>query len=58
MCARELESLILKRNSAALRWDNEPCSTPLAELSEDKIRRFVERAGLPWDNPASCSCSA
>lgn len=48
MSARELESLILKRNSAALRWDNEPSSTPLAELSEDKIRRFVERAGLPW----------
>lgn len=29
-------------------WDNEPCTTPLAELSEDKTRRFVERAGLPW----------
>ena len=53
MSARELENLILKRNSAALRWDNEPCTTPLAELSEDKIRRFVERAGLPWDNPAN-----
>lgn len=53
MSARELESLILKRNSAALRWDNEPCSTPLTELSEDKIRRFVVRAGLPWDNPAN-----
>ncbi|WP_228769190.1 ATP-binding protein [Limnohabitans sp. 2KL-3] len=53
MSARELESLILKRNSAALRWDNEPCTTPLAELSEDKIRRFVERAGLPWDNPTN-----
>lgn len=53
MSARELESLILKRNSAALRWDNEPCSTPLAKLSEDKIRRFVERAGLPWDNPTN-----
>ena len=49
MSARELESLILKRNSAALRWDNEPCNTPLTELSEYKIRRFVERAGLPWD---------
>ena len=46
MSARELESLILKRNSAALRWDNEPCNTPLTELSEYKIRRFVERAGL------------
>lgn len=52
MSARELESLILQRNSAALRWDNEPCTTTLAELSESKIRRFVERAGLPWaDTP-------
>ena len=50
MSARELESLILKRNSAALRWDNAPSTTALAELSETKIRRFVERAGLPWDN--------
>lgn len=48
MSARELETLILKRNSAALRWDNEPSTTALAELSETKIRRFVQRAGLPW----------
>jgi ATP-dependent DNA helicase RecG len=48
MSACELESLILKRNSADLRWDNEPSTTALAELSEEKIRRFVERAGLPW----------
>ena len=47
MSARELETLILKRNSAALRWDNEPSTTALAELSETKIRRFVQRAGLP-----------
>lgn len=48
MSARELEQLILQRNSAALRWDNEPSATTLAELSESKIRRFIERAGLPW----------
>ncbi len=56
MSARELESLILKRNSAALRWDNEPCTTALAELNPNKIRRFLERAGLPWgdeDSPAN-----
>lgn len=50
MSARELESLILKRNSAALRWDNEPSATPLASLNENKIRRFLGRAGLPWDD--------
>ena len=48
MSARELESQFLERNIAALRWDNEPSNTALAELSEAKIRRFVERAGLPW----------
>ena len=53
MSARELESLILSRNSAAMRWDNAPSTTALAELSETKIRRFVERAGLPWDNTAN-----
>jgi ATP-dependent DNA helicase RecG len=53
MSARELESLILKRNSAAMRWDNEPSNTALGELSEDKIRRFLERAGLPWDSTAN-----
>jgi ATP-dependent DNA helicase RecG len=58
MSARELESLILKRNSAALRWDNEPCTTPLTELSEDKIRRFVERAGLPWDHDGDSTANA
>lgn len=53
MSARELESLILKSNSAAMRWDNEPSNTALGELSEDKIRRFLERAGLPWDSTAN-----
>lgn len=55
MSARELESLILKRNSAALRWDNEPSTTALAELSEIKIRRFVERAGLPWGDASNAT---
>lgn len=53
MSARELESLILKSNSTAMRWDNEPSNTALGELSEDKIRRFLERAGLPWDSTAN-----
>jgi ATP-dependent DNA helicase RecG len=53
MSARELENLILQRNSAALRWDNEPSTTVVTELSETKIRRFLERAGLPWDSTAN-----
>ena len=58
MSARELESLILKRNSAALRWDNEPSTTVLTELSETKIRRFLERAGLPWGHDDNSTANA
>lgn len=58
MSARELEKLILQRNSAALRWDNEPCATALTDLSETKIRRFLERAGLPWGNDGDSTANA
>lgn len=50
MSAQGLEALILKRNRDAMRWDNEAITTPLQALNESKIRRFVEAAGLPWDN--------
>lgn len=50
MSARELEALVLRQNRAALRWDNEPDTTALAALDETRLRRFVETAGLPWDN--------
>lgn len=58
MSARELENLILQRNRAALRWDNEPCTTALAELSESKIRRFLDRAGLPWGHDGHSATNA
>jgi ATP-dependent DNA helicase RecG len=50
MSARELEALILKQNRAALYWDNEPAHVPLGSLNEGKIHRFLEVAGLSWDN--------
>lgn len=50
MSVRELESFIVRQNRAALRWDNEPCGLPIAALNEVKIRQFLERAALPWDN--------
>ncbi len=53
MSARELESLILKQNRAALRWDNEPSALTVDALNETKIRKFVERARLPWDNASN-----
>jgi len=50
MSARELETLILRQNRAALRWDNEVSTVSRQALNENKIRRFVEKANLPWDD--------
>ncbi|MDD3928114.1 MAG: putative DNA binding domain-containing protein [bacterium] len=49
LSARELENLILAKNREILRWDNELCKAVLEDLDGDKIKRFVERAGLAWD---------
>lgn len=54
LTARELENLILRKNRNAMRWDNQPCdpdTLSLDSLDASKIRRFVQKAGFPWDNP-------
>lgn len=53
LSATELTGLILKSNREALRWEDEPCGLSVEELSSEKISRFLERAGLPADTPAS-----
>ncbi len=53
MSSKELETLILEQNRVALRWDNEPGQFGIEALDEGKIRQFLERAGLPWDNTAN-----
>ena len=53
LTAKELENLILARNREALRWDNQPCKISIKELNERKIRAFVKRAGLVWDNASN-----
>ena len=53
LTAKELENLILARNREALRWDNEPCKISIKELNERKIRAFVKRADLVWDNASN-----
>ncbi|HLA26745.1 MAG TPA: ATP-binding protein [Syntrophales bacterium] len=50
LTAKELESLILIKNRKALRWDNKPYQGSLKMLDGRKIKRFVTRAGLVWDN--------
>jgi ATP-dependent DNA helicase RecG len=53
MSAKELERLILARNREAIRWDNQSCKIAIKELDERKIRDFVKRAGLVWDNASN-----
>jgi len=50
LTAKELESLILIKNRESLRWDNKPYQGNLKDLDGKKIKRFVSRAGLAWDN--------
>src|SRR3990167_755401 len=53
LSAKALQNLILVKHRQGLLWDNQPTDLPLTALDEAKIRRFVERAGLPWDTPAN-----
>lgn len=50
LSARALQHLIVEQHRLALRWDSQPCDVAPWALDEAKIRRFVERAGLPWDS--------
>ncbi len=50
LTAKELENLILARNRETIRWDNQPCKASFKDLSDKKIKAFVKRAGLNWDN--------
>jgi len=53
LSVKALEKLILAKNSELLRWDNRICGMSVADLDVEKLRRFVERAGLSWDTPAN-----
>lgn len=49
----ELTQLIVQNNRDALRWENEPCGLRIDQLVPEKISQFLQRAGLPDDQPAS-----
>lgn len=49
--SRELEKLILAKNSDNNRWDVGTSSLNPGQLSNAKLKRFVMKAGLPWSNP-------
>ncbi len=50
LTAKELENLILARNRQGIRWDNDPSDVSIKDISERKVKAFIKRAGLVWDN--------
>jgi ATP-dependent DNA helicase RecG len=51
LSAKEIEKLVLSKHIEHLRWDNSVAQTTVAELDADKLKRFVQHAGLEWDIP-------
>ena len=50
LTAKEMESLILHKNRDALYWDKEPYAGGLKQLDSKKVKAFLARADLAWDN--------
>lgn len=51
LSARELESMILKKNEERLRWDNKPCrDATLADISPSKMKPYLKKAELSYDS--------
>lgn len=48
MAASELESMILAKHQIDRSWDSVPIDDPRFELDEERLRAFVEKAGLRW----------
>ena len=50
LSARELESIILRKNRTHESWDSETITDPKFEPSVTRLRAFVRRAGLKWSS--------
>ena len=53
LSARELERLIVAKNHEQHAWDSALSDKKVADLDEGKLRAFVERARLTWDDPVN-----
>jgi len=53
LSARELERLIVAKNQEQHAWDSARSDKQVSDLDEGKLRAFVERAHLPWDDPVN-----
>lgn len=51
--AKELERFILAKHRDGHRWEKEPSALRIEDLSVSKLKQFVTRAGLKWDNTAN-----
>ncbi len=49
LSAKEIESIILRKNHSNRRWDAEPVQGPF-NPDTAKLRAFVRRSGLTWSN--------
>jgi ATP-dependent DNA helicase RecG len=50
LTAKEIESIILRKNRSHRGWDSEPMQEGSFKPDTAKIRAYVRKAGLPWTN--------
>jgi ATP-dependent DNA helicase RecG len=53
LSAKEIESIILRKNRSHRGWDSEPIQDASFKPNAAKIRAYVRKAGLPWTNAQS-----
>ena len=49
LSAQELKQLILYKHSESIRWESEPSKFSVNQLNQNKIKDFLQHAGLPED---------
>ena len=49
LSAQELKQLILYKHSESIRWETEPSKFSVNQLNQNKIKDFLQHAGLPED---------
>jgi len=50
LSAKEIETIILRKNRSHRGWDSEPITDVSFKPDAAKVRAYVRKAGLPWTN--------
>ncbi|MCX6973376.1 MAG: ATP-binding protein [Verrucomicrobia bacterium] len=50
LSAKEIETIILRKNRSHRGWDSEPITDASFKPDAAKVRAYVRKAGLPWTN--------